>query len=66
MMAKFFFIAHEKGSTFHAQPQTVAYNACSISRRARKISKENWQYEQPIEVIKSPIEMWSDWLSCPD
>ena len=30
MMAMFFFIAHEKGFTFHAQPQYGAYS-CSLS-----------------------------------
>ena len=33
MMAMFFFIAHEKGFTFHAQPQTGAYS-CSRSVEA--------------------------------
>ena len=29
MMAVFFFIAHEKGFKFHAQPQTGAYSSMS-------------------------------------
>ena len=28
MMAVFFFIAHEKGFKFHAQPQPGAYSCC--------------------------------------
>ena len=32
MMAAFFFIAHENGFKFHAQPQTGAYS-CSIYAR---------------------------------
>ena len=33
MMALFFFIAHENGFKFHAQPQTDAYSCYFISRR---------------------------------
>ena len=34
MMAMFFFIAHEKGFQFHAQPQTGAYSCLVCSSRA--------------------------------
>ena len=30
MMAVFFFIAHERGLTFHAQPQTGAYSCLQL------------------------------------
>ena len=41
MMAVFFFIAHEKGFQFHAQPQTGAYS-CFQSSDLDFNSFETW------------------------
>ena len=53
MMAVFFFIAHEKGFKFHAQPQTGAYSCFHLKASAEIVL---------INIIPYKI----NWVCCVD
>ena len=45
-MAMFFFIAHEKGFKFHAQPQTGAYSCFHLKASAKMVLINSYPYKQ--------------------
>ena len=59
MMALFFFIAHEKGFKFHAQPQTGAYSCFLLYYDQHQLYKALFVLQFEKNVFNLGLEFWS-------